>query len=85
MRPAMQKYQTAAAERREIISRNRSRRISGMDPLPVPPQPERPALVLANDANGDYIAAWPTETEAREWLAENGIIGARVYRAPAAW
>lgn len=72
-------YERAEADRRDIISRNRSRRMLKvpLSPLPVPPRPDRPVVPIAYDRDGNYSG--------RLVKANDCPVGCTVKWEPAIW
>ena len=70
-------YQRLRTERREIISRNRSRRMRGLSVEPTPPKPERPKVPIAYTVDGGYIGRLNDASELPD--------GATLRWEPAVW
>lgn len=47
-------YRKAVYARAEAVSLNRSRRLRGLELVPVPPKPEKPLLPFAYEPDGTY-------------------------------
>ena len=47
-------YQARQGDRRWRISANRSRRMRGIEPMPVPPVLQPPKVCIAYDSEGNY-------------------------------
>ena len=67
-------YHEADKARREVISRNRVRRMRGEDPLPVPEKPKRPTAPIAYDAGGTYIGRLPDDWQDGDELPAGAIV-----------
>jgi hypothetical protein len=71
----MPEFQRLTRERNEIISRNRSRRLTGAPLLPVPEKPVQPLRVQILTPDGEYVGTWPygvTKEQALEDCLEHG-------------
>lgn len=55
MATAYEHWARLRAQRAAVIDRNRSRRMRGREPLPVPPKPKRPTVPVAYGADGSYV------------------------------
>lgn len=57
-------YAVALHEYRLAVRNNASRRLRGLPPLPVPPNPSAPLFPFAFDRDGDYLGLVTVETPA---------------------
>lgn len=71
-------YEAYEKKRKSLISDNRSRRMKGEKPLPVPPPAVKPTVWQIHDKDGDYVGTWPVGVSKRDAIQEAKSLGETV-------